>query len=213
MRYIHGYNSVHPVGAVSVDEPCLKSCFDFKRTRTIAGIKTHYDVSATTYVYGMGYSYVEIREHSIGMDARLWVLSTPVDGKLVEMALVSQVREMRKPKRWVAGLRFIPLIWRAKIMNQIIVTAQKRDVLQDVTIWGRKQYRPRPRLCQSDGEIGKYRRYCEQFIQNSRTTAKNGQDSRPVQSEEEAPDQTPCLRLAKRTPLRTLTTHRVRQPQ
>lgn len=169
LRYIHGYDSVHPVGSVSVDGPYLKSCFDFKRTRTIAGVKSLYDVSAITHVYGFGYSYVDIREHSIGMDARLWVLATPIDDKLLEMTLAGQVRELRKPKRFFAGLRFLPPKWRTKIMNQIILTAQKRDVLQDVTIWGKKQYRSRPRLCQSDGEIGKYRRYCEQFYLEHQT--------------------------------------------
>lgn len=163
LRYVHGYDSVHPVGSISVDGTCLKSCFDFRRTRTIAGIKTRYDVSATAYVHGMGYSYVEIREHSIGMDARLWVLTTPVDGERIEMVLASQIREMRNPKRFIVGLRFIPLRWRTRVMNHIIMTAQKRDVLQDVVIWSRKRYRPHPRLCQSDGEIRKYRRYCEQF--------------------------------------------------
>ena len=163
LRHVHGYDSVHPVGEVSTDGPYLKSCFDFKRTRNIIGIKSIYDVSAITHVYGFGYSYVDIREHSIGMDARLWVLATPVDSELIEMVLAGQVRNLHKPKRFFAGLRFLPPEWRAKIMNQIVLTSQKRDVLQDVTIWGRKQYRPRPRLCQSDGEIGKYRRYCKQF--------------------------------------------------
>ena len=163
LRYIHGYDSVHPVGEVLVDGPHLKSCFDFKRTRTIAGIKTIYDVSAITHVYGFGFSYVEIREHSIGMDLRLWVLATPTDEKHLEMVLASQMRKLRKPKRFVAGMRFLPPAWRTKAMNEIILSAQKRDVLQDVAIWGRKQYRPHPRLCQSDGEIGKFRRYCKQF--------------------------------------------------
>ena len=163
LRYIHGYDSVHPVGEVSIDGPYLKSCFDFKRTRAFAGAKTIFDVSAIAHIYGFGFSYVEIREHSIGMDSRLWVLATPTDEKHLEMVLASQMRKLRKPKRFIAGLRFLPPSWRTKAMNEIILTAQKRDVLQDVTIWGQKQYRPRPRLCQSDGEIGKFRRYCEQF--------------------------------------------------
>lgn len=163
LRYIHGYDNVHPVGEVSVEGPYLKSCFDFKRTRNVIGVKSIYDVSAVTHVYGFGYSYVEIREHSIGMDARLWVLATPTEEKHLEMVLASQMRKLRKPKRFIAGLRFLPPGWRTRAMNEIILTSQKRDVLQDVTIWGRKQYRPRPRLCQSDGEIGKFRRYCGQF--------------------------------------------------
>ena len=164
LRYAHGYESVKRVGSVSVEGPWLKSCFDFRRTRSIAGLKCfEYDVSAVTHVHGLGYSFVEVQEHSIGMETRLWVLATPVDGELIELTLVSQVRHLVDPKRPIYGLRFLPLRLRTRIMNKIIVAGQKRDVMQDVVIWQRKRYRPRPALCPSDGEIGKYRRYCEQF--------------------------------------------------
>ena len=39
LRYVHGYSSVNGVGPVSVDGAWLKSCFDFKRTQTVAGTK------------------------------------------------------------------------------------------------------------------------------------------------------------------------------
>ena len=164
LRHVHGYDSVNGVGSVSVDGAWLKSCFDFKRDQTVAGFRIFtYDVSAVTNVHGLGYSFVEVREHAIGMDVRLWVLATPIDGKLVEMTLVSQVRRMLEPRRPILGMRFLPPRLRTRIMNKIIIRAQQADVMQDVAIWGRKRYRPRPRLCGSDGEIGKYRRYCRQF--------------------------------------------------
>ena len=164
LRYVHGYGSVNPVGRALVDGPRLESRFDFRRTRKIAGIATlAFDVSANTLLYGLGYSYVEIREHSVGMDLRLWVLATPVDGTLIDLSLVSQVREIRKPKRWIAGLGFLPVKLRAPVMNRIMAVFQMQDVHQDVVIWSRKQYRPRPLLCRSDGEVMRYRRYCAQF--------------------------------------------------
>ena len=164
LRHVHGYNSVTRVGSVSVDGAWLKSCFDFKRTQTIAGLKCFmYDVSAVTHVHGLGYSFVEVREHSIDLETRLWVLATPINGELVELTLVNQVRKLRRPKRSIVGVRFLPAGLRTRIMNKIIMAAQKRDVMQDVVIWSRKQFRPRPALCGSDGEIDKYRRYCEQF--------------------------------------------------
>ena len=168
LRYVHGYNSVNRIGSIEVDGAYLKGSFDFKRTQTIAGIKVYvYDVSAVTHVYGLGYSYVEVHEHGIGMDTRLWVLATPIDGNVVEMVLVSQVKRIRKPKRPIIGMRFLPSGLRTWLMSKIIIAAQKRDVLMDVVIWGRKHYAPRPRLCGSDGEIGVFRRYCEQFYPDS----------------------------------------------
>ena len=164
LRYIHGYDNVQQVGEVSVEGAHLVSCFDFRRNRRFAGIIDNtYDVSAVTHLYGVGYSYVEIHEKTIDMDARLWVLSTPVDDAHVELVLVSQVRELRKPKRPIVGLRFVPLKLRHRLMNRIMLRAQIQDVRQDVIIWGKKRYRPRPRLSGSDGEVMAYRRYCRQF--------------------------------------------------
>ena len=164
LHYVHGYDNVCQIGPISVDGAYLKSCFDFRRHRKIAWIKNNvYDVSAVTHLYGLGYSFVEIHEKTIGMDARLWVLATPVDGTQVELVLVSQVREIRNPKRPIVGLRFLPMKLRHRLLNHVMLWSQRKDVLQDVIIWGKKKYRPRPRLSRADGEIAKYRRYCQQF--------------------------------------------------
>ena len=72
LRYVHGYDSVDRIGRLSVDGACLESDFDFKRVRTIARVASlTFNISANTRIYGLGYSYVKIREHSIGMDMRL----------------------------------------------------------------------------------------------------------------------------------------------
>ena len=85
LGYVHGYGNVNLVGPVSVDGPRLESRFDFRTTRAIAGIATlTLDFSVNTLVVGLGYSFVDYREHSIGMDMRLWVLATPVDGTLID---------------------------------------------------------------------------------------------------------------------------------
>ena len=169
LRYVHGYDSVGRDGQISVDGSYLLSRFNFRRTQMIAKVAPlTFDVSATAHIHGLGYSFVEISEQSIGMDLRLWVLATPVDGTLVDMNLVSQVREIRSPKRWVAGLGFLPVGLRAPVMNKFISIMQKGDVLQDEIIWRSKRYESRPRLCRSDGEIMPFRAYCAQFYPDPR---------------------------------------------
>ena len=164
LRYVHGYGNVDRVGDVSVDGAYLRSDFDFRRNYKIAGILPfNLDVSTNTHIFGLGYSFVEIREKSIGMDMRLWVLSTPVDGTLIDLSLVSQVREIRSPKRWISGLGFLPVRLRAPLMNRFIASQQEKDVRRDVIIWSRKRYRSLPRLSRADGEIMEFRRYCAQF--------------------------------------------------
>ena len=169
LRYVHGYDSVKRTHKVAVDGPYLESRWDFRSVRKIAKVATlSFDISARAHVYGLGYSFVEIREHSIGMDLRLWVLATPVDGNLIDVSLVSQAREIRKPKRWVAGLGFLPTRWRAPVMNRFMAAQQMGDVRQDLVIWSNKRYEARPRLCRSDGEIMPFRYYCAQFYPDTR---------------------------------------------
>ncbi|MYI56679.1 MAG: Rieske 2Fe-2S domain-containing protein [Acidimicrobiia bacterium] len=163
-RYVHGYHNVSRIEPVSVDGHCLLSRFDFASKRRIAGFPyLTLNMTATTHVWGLGCSFVEVREHSTPFDMRFWVLATPVDGRLIDLSLVTQVGGMSEPKRRIAGLGFLPGPLRARVMNRILTPMQKRDVLQDVKIWSRKQHLRRPRLARSDGEIMRYRAYCRQF--------------------------------------------------
>ncbi len=77
------------IGRVLVDGARLESRFDFRTIRKIGGLaRFTMNISAITHVLGLGYSFVEIREHTIGVDMRLWVLATPVDGTLIDLSLV-----------------------------------------------------------------------------------------------------------------------------
>ncbi len=163
-RYIHGYHEVSRVEPVLVDGHYLQSRFNFASTRRIAGVAVStLSFTATTHVYGLGCSFVEVSEHTTPFDMRFWVLATPVDGTLIDVSLATQVGRMRGLHRPIAGLGFLPPALRAPVMNRILAPMQKRDVLQDVRVWSRKQYRPRPRLARSDGEIMQFRAYCRQF--------------------------------------------------
>ena len=104
-------------------------------------------------MYGLGISQVDIREHSIGMDMRLWVFATPVDGTLIDLSIVSQVREIHSPKRIFAGLGFLPRKIRAPILNNFVASQQIKDIKKDIAVWGRKKYRSQPRLFRLDGDI------------------------------------------------------------
>ena len=168
LSFVHGYHDTQPVGTVSVDGHQLWSQFDFKRKVKIAGLNVvEMDFSTNVLVCGLGYSLVHFHERSIGLDARLWVMATPVDGDVIDFTFACQDHEVREPKRRIAGLRSMPVRFRAPIMTKLGAWLQRHDVLQDVTIWSRKRFQPRPRLCRSDGEIMKYRAYCEQFYPDS----------------------------------------------
>ena len=163
LEYTHGYHDVEST-AFSIDGAYLKSSFDFKATRRVLGLfDIVADVSAVTHVHGLGFSFVEFHEKSIGMRSRLWVLATPVDGARVAVTLATQVREFRRPGRFITGLGFLPVWLRHRVMGRLALSEERRYVLQDVVIWERKRYQSPPRLSRADGPIGKYRLYCRQF--------------------------------------------------
>ncbi len=164
LRYVHGYGSVSRVDPLAIDGACLTSRFDFTTVRRVAKVgRLTLKISANARIFGLGFSLVEIYEHTVGMDMRLWILATPVDGTEIDLTQISQVREIRKPRRLIAGLGFLPTRWRAPAMNWFVASRQQEDVEQDVVIWGRKEYLPRPRLNRADGEITAFRNYCSQF--------------------------------------------------
>ena len=105
LRHVHGYDDVKAAGSTTADGALLVSRFDFRSRRRIAGFAhSIYEFSVTAYVHGLGYSFVDIHEHTIGINSRLWILATPVDGTFIDLVLAGQVREIRKPKRPIAGL-------------------------------------------------------------------------------------------------------------
>ena len=164
LSYVHGFDRVQQVGTVSIDGPLLRTAFDFTQRPSIAGISVgNFDVSAEVTVLGLGYSFVEVHERSIGMDTRLWTLATPVDGTVIDLTLASQVREVRHPKRRIVGMAFLPTALRTQLLNRFVLAQEMLGVRQDEVIWSRKRYRSRPRLCRSDGEIMTYRAWCAQF--------------------------------------------------
>ena len=172
LSHVHGYDSVSRVDPLEIEGHFLRSRFDFATTRKVAKIaRLKLSVEANALIYGLGYSYVEVREVTIGLDMRLWILATPVDGTHIDLTVVSQTGPLLKPDRWIAGLAFLPQKLRPPIINRFMAYFEKRDVLQDVPIWRTKQYRSRPRLSRSEGEIGRYRAYCAQFYSDASAAA------------------------------------------
>ena len=169
--HIHGYSDVHQQGAVTVDGAHLRSAFDFKRERSVMGRRRLFEASVVTNLYGMGYSAVDITEHSIPVRSRFWVLATPLDGTYMDLVLANQTQETDRVGPGIMGLGFLPKRVRAQLLNYILLEEQVKDVEQDVPIWNRRVFRPRPVLSSDDGKIMLFRRYCSQFYPENEKTA------------------------------------------
>ena len=164
LNYVHGFANVEQVGPVEFDGAMMRTAFQFFQDTSFAKVPCGtFDVTATVTVHGLGYSFVEVEERTIGFNARLWTMATPIDGGDIEVVLGSQVRRIEHPRRRIVGMAFLPVRWRTQAMNWFVLSQEALGVRQDLAIWSNKKYRPRPRLCRSDGEIMAYRAYCAQF--------------------------------------------------
>ncbi|MCY4617675.1 MAG: Rieske 2Fe-2S domain-containing protein [Chloroflexi bacterium] len=164
LSYVHGYRDTYQVGSVLLEQHELRSQFHFRRAIKLAGVTAlTVDFMAHVLVSGLGYSRVDFFENEIGLEGRLHVMATPVDGDVIDFTIACQFSEQRVPNRRFVGMGFLPRRVRAALFSKFSVWLQRHDVMQDVTIWSRKRYQRRPRLCRSDGEIMPYRAYCAQF--------------------------------------------------
>ena len=160
-QYVHGYDSVKQVGNVHVDGAYLRNRFVFRRRTRLAGVPSVADVAATTHVWGLGYSLVEIHERVSGLKLRQWILSTPVDDTRLKLVIALQLKRWEPGQKWLATL--LLRCFSANMLTRFFIARVKHDVRQDIAIWENKRYQPLPILSRADGEFMTYRKYCEQF--------------------------------------------------
>ena len=89
----------------------------------------------------------------------------------MDLVLANQTQETDRVGPGFMGLWLLPKRLRAKLLNYILLEEQVKDVEQDVPIWNRRIFRPRPVLNSDDGKIMLYRRYCSQFYPENEKTA------------------------------------------
>lgn len=136
---VHGYRDVQMLGDAVVDGPYLSTAYSAVQP---PGLRFRFE----TQIFGLGYSLVNVHVPRFGIDARLWVLPTPID-------------EQRLTLRLAASTRGHP------VLNAAILWGFARGASQDFPIWENKRYLERPALADGDGPIGLYRRWARQFYE------------------------------------------------
>ena len=177
-QYVHGYDSVKQVGSVHVDGAYLRNRFVFRRRTRLAGVPTVTDVAATTHVWGLGYSLVEIHERVSGLKLRQWILSTPVDDTRLKLVIALQLKRWEPGQKWLATL--LLRCFSANMLTRFFIARVKHDVRQDIAIWENKRYQPSPILSRADGEFMTYRKYCEQFYPDPEAAGPSVRRLRPA---------------------------------
>ena len=146
----NGVDSAHfPAVHGSVDVPRSEVSVEGSRRKAVQ--YTHLDTPK-----GRASNVIEV--HSIGMgfgftrftgicDTVSMNLMTPIDAESTEFTVVFLQRQGD----------------RREGVARAICRDLERQVNEDIPIWENKRYLPRPTLCDGDGPIAEYRRWCAQF--------------------------------------------------
>jgi hypothetical protein len=129
----------------------------------VRGIRSQFDI----HVHGLGYSLVEVEIPRFQLQARLFVLPTPLDVERIILRVAVSARYVAHPGTIHPALRLLPGRVFTPLLNRIlpgaVLDGLANDVQQDFEIWQHKVYFSPPLLAEGDGPVGRYRQWVKQF--------------------------------------------------
>jgi len=147
----HGYGDPHATREPHVDGHVLYVDYAMNRSLDFLGMPNRRaPLVFSAEVFGLGFSRVHARMPSIGVEADLLVMPTPITANEVELNFAARVKNPRVP--------FV-----APILRQLFVRGYTSDLMADVPIWARKRYVARPSLIEGEQPIAIYRKFAQQF--------------------------------------------------
>jgi phenylpropionate dioxygenase-like ring-hydroxylating dioxygenase large terminal subunit len=147
----HGYGDPHALSEPHVDGHVLRVDYGMHRSLDFLGMPNRRaPLRFSAEVFGLGLSRVHARMPTIGVEADLLVMPTPITAERVELNFAARVKQPRIP---LLGL----------LLRELFVRGYTSDLMADVPIWSRKRYVARPPLIEGEQPIAAYRKYVQQF--------------------------------------------------
>jgi len=147
---VHGFVDASITGAIEVEGPLLTIAYRAHRPLPMPSVPVwKVPVDYSVYVWGLGYSQVDVRVDLLWLDIRVWVLPVPRDDEHIDLIIGASTKK---------GLGPISTYAR-RVAHKIVC----KEVEQDLDVWTYKTFIERPPLAKGDGPVGRYRRYVKQF--------------------------------------------------
>jgi nitrite reductase/ring-hydroxylating ferredoxin subunit len=147
---VHGFVDASITRAIEVEGPLLTIAYRAHRPLPMPAVPVwKVPVDYSVYVWGLGYSQVDVRVDPLRFEIRVWVLPVPRDDEHIDLIIGASTKK---------GLGPISSYAR-RVAHKIVC----QEVEQDLDVWTHKAFIERPRLAKGDGPVGIYRRYVRQF--------------------------------------------------
>ncbi len=165
---VHGYQAVEQLSELVADGPSLNVRYAMTRPLELLGRKAG-TVSAEfeIHVHGLGYSFVEVKVKSGGLETRNFVFATPIEEGQLELRIALSLRTIKATPAAHPLLKVLPGRFAEPLLIEQAFKAYRHDVEQDFDIWNHKSWVAQPALAQGDGPIARYRRWANQFYANA----------------------------------------------
>jgi nitrite reductase/ring-hydroxylating ferredoxin subunit len=163
--FIHNYRNPRMLRAAQTAGPYLSTAYAVQRAIPILERlfpDRLFEFQFETQIYGLGYSLVNVTVPGVQVEARLWVLPTPIDAERITLRLATSVKQ-NEPRTVYPLLGVIPRTAYNALVARALLAGFVHDAQQDFVIWQNKRYVNPPALAEGDGPIGKYRQWAKQF--------------------------------------------------
>ena len=110
------------------------------------------DLEIRFALHGLGYLVIDSHVREAGVEGRIRICATPIDGDTVRVFFMSNIRRL-------------PDVAFTQMVDQLFFEAARADFEQDLRIWRNKVYRARPVVVPGDGPITRYRKWASQFYE------------------------------------------------
>jgi nitrite reductase/ring-hydroxylating ferredoxin subunit len=169
--FVHGYESVMMLDPVRTEGATLRTRYSAARPMpwlSTFALPVRFEFAPE--IHGLGYSLVRVAIPDMGLNARLQVLATPVDGTHIDLRLGLRLARIGNKGAVHPLARLLPRRLLERIIARFILDGFSSDASADFPIWENKAHVARPRLARGDGPIGVYRSWAEQFYQQTPVT-------------------------------------------
>jgi phenylpropionate dioxygenase-like ring-hydroxylating dioxygenase large terminal subunit len=147
----HGYGNPHTTREPRVDGHVLRVDYAMDRSLDFLGMPNRRaPLVFSAEVFGLGFSRVHARMPSVGVEADLLIMPTPISADEVELNFAARVKRLK-------------LAFLTPLVRELFVRGYTSDLMADVPIWSRKRYVPRPALTEGEQPIAIYRKFAAQF--------------------------------------------------
>lgn len=147
---VHGFLKAEVRGEPRVEGPVFRIDYAAAMDGAPYGLKQPMAFDFDIAIYGLGVSVVDTRVPALGVTTRQYVLTTPLEGRRIELIGAMAMRRLPNARvtEQLHGLSF-----------QGFVTG----IVQDLPIWQNRRWVERPALAAGDGPIALFRRWARQF--------------------------------------------------